>query len=46
MIIKEEYTAESEQPMFGVEKGSDEEMLLKKCESADLKLPQDVFVVA
>ncbi|EJW86130.1 hypothetical protein WUBG_02960 [Wuchereria bancrofti] len=31
--------------MFDSEKGSDEELLIKKCESADLKRPQGVFTV-
>uniref|UniRef100_A0A1I8E8L3 RING-type E3 ubiquitin transferase n=1 Tax=Wuchereria bancrofti TaxID=6293 RepID=A0A1I8E8L3_WUCBA len=48
-VIKDEYYAEigsnSEETMFDSEKGSDEELLIKKCESADLKRPQGVFTV-
>ncbi|VIO86678.1 Uncharacterized protein BM_BM7523 [Brugia malayi] len=48
-LIKDECYSEvgsnSEATMFDSEKGSDEELLIKKCESADLKRPQGVFTV-
>lgn len=38
--------SDSEEAMFDSEKGSDEELLIKKCESANLKRPQGPFTVA
>lgn len=46
--MKDEYcteTGDNEETMFDSEKGSDEELLIKKCESADLKRPQEPFIV-
>ncbi|VDK81638.1 unnamed protein product [Litomosoides sigmodontis] len=36
---------DNEETMFDSEKGSDEELLIKKCESADLKRPQGLLTV-
>ncbi|EFO25553.2 hypothetical protein LOAG_02929 [Loa loa] len=48
-IVKDEYYSgigsSSEETMFDSEKGSDEELLIKKCESVDLKNPQGPFTI-
>lgn len=47
--MKDEHSTEigsgSEEAMFDSEKGSDEELLIKKCESTDLKRPQGALTV-